>query len=168
MVWRCGRRRQMGGSNQCALPVSDSRLRSPNVPGTPKLWTAVRKSRMSAKPSGGRKRKGKTPMGFSGIHSTNKWSGQARRCVDWCCNCTRHSTCLTLGLSARACYCRNARFQCMDCVCWRQCKNRGAFLSQTPGEGLLGHFRAVEHVPPANSLYRRAPVPEHGTKGGRM
>ena len=124
-------------------------------------------SRMAAKPSGGRKRKGKTPTGFSGIHSTSKWSGQARRCVDRCCNCTRHSTCLTLGLSARACYCRNAQFQCTDCVCWRQCKNRGAFLSRTPGEGLLGHFRAVEHVPPANSLYRRAPVPAHGTKGGR-
>ena len=39
---------------------------------------------------------------------SGKLAGQARCQVDWCCNCTRNSTCLMLGPSARACNFRNS------------------------------------------------------------
>ena len=123
--------------------------------------------RTAVKPSGGRKRKVKTPMRVSGMHSIGKLDGQARLQVDWCYNFTRHSTCLTLGLSACACNFWNARCQCTDCMCLRQCKNRGAFLPWTLVEVLLGHFCAEERVPPTNTLHCWAPVPVHRTKGGR-
>ena len=125
------------------------------------IWS----SRMASKPSGGRKRKGKISIGFSNTHSTVKLAGQASHQVDRCCNCTQNSTFSTLGASARACNCRNAWRQCVHCVCWLQCKNRGAFLPRMPGEGLLGHFRMVEHALPANSSYCQAPLLAHKTKG---
>ena len=68
--------------------------------------------------------------------------------------------------STRGCDCQNAHHQCTDCVCWCQFKNRSAFLLRTPREGLIGHFRAVEHVPPVNPSHVRAPLPAHGTEGG--
>ena len=52
-------------------------------------------------------------------------------------------------------------------MCWRQCKNRSAFLPQTPGEALLGEFCAAEHVLPANPSHLRAQLMAHGTKGRR-
>ena len=109
--------------------------------------------RTAVKPSGGRKRKVKTPTGVSGTHSTGKSDGQARRQVDWCYNCTRHSICLTLGLSDCACDCWNAQCQCTDCMCWRQFNNRGALLTLMPDEVLLGHFCAAESVPPVNTSH---------------
>ena len=54
----------------------------------------------------------------------------------------------------------------MDCVCWRQCKNRGAFLLRIPGEGLYRHFRMAEHSPLANPSHFRAPLAAHRTDGG--
>ena len=72
-----------------------------------------------------------------------------------------------LGLSDRACDCRNTRHQCTDYVCWRQCKNCGAFLPRTPGEVLLGHLRAAENVPHVKPLHLQEPLTDHGTEGGR-
>ena len=124
-------------------------------------------TRTVAQTLGGRKRKGKTTTGFFGTHSTGKSAGRARRQVDWCCNCTRNSNCLTLGQSTRTSDCWNTWRQCTDCVFWSQCKNCGAFLPRTPGEVLLGHFRVAEHVPPSNPSHLRAPLAAHRTEGGR-
>ena len=44
---------------------------------------SVSPSRTAAKPSAGIKREGKTPTGVSGIRSTVKSAGRARRQVDW-------------------------------------------------------------------------------------
>ena len=69
-------------------------------------------------------------------------------------------------LADQFCYCRNARFQFTDCMFWLQCNNCGTFLTRMPREGLISHFRAVEHIPPANPLHLRPPLTAHGTKGG--
>ena len=45
--------------------------------------------------------------------------------------------------------------------------NCGDFLPRTPGEGLLGHFRAAEHVLPGNPSHLQATLPAHRTEGGR-
>ena len=122
-------------------------------------------SKMAAQPSGGGGGKGqKSYRGFS-THSTGNSGGRSRRHVDWCCSFTRHSTFLTLGPSSRTCECHNTRHHCTDCVCWRQCKNHGAFLPRTPGEGLLGRFCMAVYSPPANPLHRWDPQAGHGTKG---
>ena len=122
--------------------------------------------RTAAQPLGGRKRKRKTPMGVSSTSSTSKSVGEDRCQVDRCCNCTRNSICSMLGPSNRACNFQNARRQCTDCVCWRQGKNHGAFLPRTQGEGLLGHFHAVENIPHPNASHHREPFLAHGTEGG--
>ena len=57
--------------------------------------------------------------------------------------------------------------QCTDYMCWRQFKNRGAFLPWIPREGLLGHFCAADHVSPTIPSHFWAPLLAHGTKGGR-
>ena len=93
----------------------------------------------------------------SGIVSTvSRSSRRARETVERCCSCTRHLTCSTSGLSARACECRNAGRQCTGCYCWGRCKNRGRLLpSPTTTRGLLGHFpRGAD--PPA--IDRRAKI----------
>ena len=112
--------------------------------GMSKLSTA-------AGPSGGRKRKGETPMGEFGTSSTlNRSIRRAREMVKRCCSCIRHSTCSTKGPSARACECRNAGRQCTGCYCWGKCRNKGRLMpSPNTVQGLLGHFPQVAD-PPAN------------------
>ena len=123
-------------------------------------------SKTAAQPSGGLKSKGETPTGCFGTTSMGKSGRRAHQQVDRCCNCTQHSTSLTLGPSRRACECQNSWRQCMYCVCWRHCKNRGAFLLRTPGEGLYRHFRTGTQTPPANPSHFWAPQAAHRTKGG--
>ena len=50
---------------------------------------------------------------------------------------------------------------------WCQCKNRGAFLLQTLGEGIYWHFRTATQTPPANPLNLREMQAAHGTEGGQ-
>ena len=98
---------------------------------------------MAAGPSGGRKRKGETPMEGFGIGSTvsRSTSRRIRELVKRCCSCTRHSTCSTTGPSACACECHNAGRRYSGCYCWGRCKNRGRLMpSPTTARDLLGHF----------------------------
>ena len=49
---------------------------------------------------------------------------------------------------------------------WSQCKDRGAYLPQIPGEGMYRHFHAVVPAAPENPLHFQAPLAVHRTKGG--
>ena len=101
--WWCG---GVAGNNTWVVTtsvISQCRFRSlfyERTQDARDMDVSASSSRTAAKPSGGRKRKGKTPTGVCGINSTGKLAGRACCQVDWCCNCTRHSTCLTLGPSA--------------------------------------------------------------------
>ena len=101
----------------------------------------VSRSAKAAGPLGGRKRKGETPtVGFGIIVTVIRPSRRAREMVERCCSWTRHLTCSTTGMSARACKCRNAGRLCTGCYFWGRCKNRGRLLpSHTTTRGLLGH-----------------------------
>ena len=124
-------------------------------------------SKTAAHPSGREKRKGETPTGGLVINSTSKSGRRARQQVDRFCSCTRNSTCLMLGPSFQACEFRNARRQCMYYVCWRQCKNCGAFLTWTPGGGLYRHFRTAENTPRSKLLCIGVTRASGRTGGGR-
>ena len=96
----------------------------------------------AAGPPGGQKSKEETPTGEFGTSSivsrSRRW---ARKMVEQCCSCTRHSTCSTTGPSARACEFRNAGRQCTGCYFWGKCHNKGRLMpSSTTARGLLGHF----------------------------
>ncbi len=46
-----------------------------------------------------------------------------------CCDCTRHSTCTSLGAKSRpGCACLLARRKCSGCACFRQCRNKRPML----------------------------------------
>ena len=113
-----------------------------------------------AGPLGGQKRKGETPMGEFGTGSmVNLSIREAREMVDWCCRCTRHSTCSTTGPSTRSCECRNSGRQCTECYCWGKCKNKGRLMpSPTNMRGLLGILPWGPDLPANNPLATTPPV----------
>ena len=92
-----------GWEQPMCSPGADSGLCYLKGPRIPKLRTAERchLGRLPSQ-SEGRKSKEEIPTGVSGINSAGKSAGQARNQVDWCCNCTWHSTCSTLSPSAGA------------------------------------------------------------------
>jgi hypothetical protein len=48
-----------------------------------------------------------------------------RLAVGACCDCTRFSTCQSMGTNNRhGCPCRIAGRKCVSCACWRQCRNK--------------------------------------------
>ena len=156
----------MGECNQCAFPVQvpvSALQRDPICQSNGRQCVVIQDGCRS---NGEKKRKDKTPIGGSSIVSIGKSGRRARSQVDWCCNCNRQSTCLTLVPSIQACDYWNAQRQCIDCVCWRQCKNCSAFLPRTLEEGLFGNFCVVAHEPPANPSHRRLTLAAHVTEGG--
>ena len=89
-----------GGPSWCRFqsPISDQ------THDSQAMVSGVSSLKKSAQPSGGRKKKGKTPTGGSGMYSTGKQKsgGISRQKVDQYCRCTRHSTFSVLGSSIRA------------------------------------------------------------------
>ena len=157
-VWPSARQGAAAVCERCELPVQDPHCDLRSDQGRPCYgWRRVAIS------DGGRaiwraKKEGRNSYGGFGISSTvSRPRRQAREMVERCCSCTRHSTCYIMGLSARACECRNAARQCTGCHCWDKCRNKGRFMpSPTTTRGLLGHFpRGAD--PPA--IDRRATTP---------
>jgi hypothetical protein len=56
-----------------------------------------------------------------------------------CCDCTRHSTCTSLGAKSRpGCACLLARRNCSGCACFRQCRNKRPNLPEAANDRQLG------------------------------
>ena len=120
VAWKCGQQRHVGEYYWCSFPVHVpvSDLRSDPVNLINGRRTVVIRDGCSAIREGGKE--GQNSYGSFGTSSTGKSSGRAHIQVDWCCNCTWHSTCLALSPSNQAFECLNAWRQCTDCVCWCQ------------------------------------------------
>ena len=157
-MWPSARQGTAAVCERCELPVQEPRCNLRSEQGQPSYgWRRVAIS-YGGRAIGRAKKEGRNSYGGFGIVSTvSRLSQQAREMVEPCCSCTRHSTCSTLGPSARECECRKAGLQCTGCYCWGRCKNRGRLLpSPTTMRGLLGHFpRGAD--PPANN--QRATTP---------
>ena len=56
-----------------------------------------------------------------------------------CCDCTRHSTCTSLGAKSRpGCACLLARRKCSGCACFRQCRNKRPNIPEAANDRQLG------------------------------
>jgi hypothetical protein len=56
-----------------------------------------------------------------------------------CCDCTRPSTCTSLGAKSRpGCACLLARKKCFGCACFRQCQNKRTMLPEAANDRQTG------------------------------
>ena len=104
---------------------------------------------------------GRNSHGGFGIGSTVSRLSirRVRELVEWCCSCTRHSTCSTTGPSARACKCWNTGRQCNGCYYWGRCKNRVRLMPPpTTAMVPLGNFPRGADPPTSNQRASLPPV----------
>ena len=87
-----------------------------------------------------------------------------------CCDCTRHSTCTSLGAKGRpGCACLLAKRKCSGCACFRRCRNKRSLLPKAAadrqtGSTLRAYFPSqAADANPAGDLLTQPPDPQgHG------